>query len=211
LNKFYLFIILLSIASSAIAQSSDAEFGIKIGLQNHHVTPLETISLESSAELVEMSIGNIDYGFHAGIYGRFKLFKLLWEPAALLNSQGMTYLVKSADDEVAELKEFYQSLDIPLNIGVLILNTVKIHAGPVAHFHLNSTSELFDTEGYEQKFDMANFGYQAGLGLDLKKLRLSLNYEGNFNHYGDHMQFEGESISFNETPSRLILSLGAAF
>ena len=211
LKKFYLFIFLATIASSAISQDSSAEFGLKIGLQNHNIVPLETISLESSTELVEMSIGEIDYGFHAGIYGRFKLLKLIWEPALLLNSQGISYLVTTANDEVDEVKEFYQTLDIPLHIGVIILNTVKIHAGPVAHFHLNSTSELFDTEGYEQKFKNATFGYQAGLGIDIKKLRLGLNYEGNFNRYGEHMNFEGQSYTFSKSPSRLILSLGAAF
>lgn len=211
LKRIYLFIIFITIASSAFAQNRDAEFGIKIGLQNHNIIPVESISLESSTELVEMSIGEIDYGFHAGIYGRFKFLKLVWEPALLLNSQGITYLVTEANDQVTEVKENYQNLDIPLTIGVKIFNTLKIHAGPVAHIHLNSTSELFDTEGYEQKFKNATFGYQAGLGLDIRKLRLSLNYEGNFTNYGDHISFDGQSYTFTESPSRLILSLGAAF
>ena len=202
---------MLSIACSANAQNGDAEFGLKIGLQRHNIAPLETISLDNSVDLVDMSIGDIDYGFHAGIYGRFKLLRLIWEPALLLNSQGITYLVTQKNDEVTEVKEYYQDLDIPLNIGFKILNTIKLHAGPVAHIHLNSTSELFDRQGYEQKFKNATFGYQAGLGLDFRKLRLSLNYEGNFAHYGDHINFDGQSYTFSESPSRLIFSLGAAF
>ena len=210
LKRFYLTLLLVTITTLAFAQDDKAEFGIKIGLQNHNVVTPETISLESSAELVEMSIGEIDYGFHAGFYGRFKFLKLYWEPALLLNSQGITYLVKESDDSVTEVKEYYQDLDIPLNIGFKIA-FVKIHAGPVAHIHLNSTSELFDVEGYEQKFKNATFGYQAGLGLDFKKLRLSLNYEGNFTNYGDHISFEGEGYTFSESPSRLIFSIGLAF
>lgn len=210
LKKFYLFIILLTAAYVANAQDDRAEFGIKIGLQHHNISTPETISLESSADLIEMSIGEIDWGFHAGIYGRFRFLKLYWEPALLLNSQGITYLVKETDDSVIEVKEYYQDLDIPLNIGVKIA-FLKIHAGPVAHIHLNSTSELFDRQGYEQKFKNATFGYQAGLGLDLKKLRLSANYEGNFTRYGEHISFEGESYTFTESPSRLIFSVGLAF
>ena len=210
LNRFYLTILALTIATSAFSQNDRAEFGIKIGLQDHNVTTPETISLSSSTELVEMSIGEIDYGFHAGIYGRFKFLKLYWEPALLLNSQGVTYLVKETDDTVIEVEENYQDLDIPLNIGFKIA-FIKIHAGPVAHIHLNSTSELFDVEGYAQRFKNATFGYQAGLGLDFKKLRLSVNYEGNFTNYGDHISFEGESYTFSESPSRLIYSIGVAF
>lgn len=210
LKSFYLLLLLLSIATLATAQNDRAEFGLKIGLQHHNLVTPETISLEGSTELIEMSIGNIDYGFHAGIYGRFKFLKLYWEPALLLNSQGMTYLVTETDDSVTEVKEYYQDLDIPLNIGFKIA-FLKIHAGPVAHIHLNSTSELFDRQGYEQKFKNATFGYQAGLGIDVKKLRLSLNYEGNFTNYGEHISFEGQSYTFSESPSRLILSVGLAF
>ncbi len=202
---------MLTIASSAIGQKGDAEFGIKIGLQGHLLPAVETINLVSSTELTDMSISNIDYGFHAGIYGRFKFLRLVWEPALLLNSQGMTYSVTKPNDEVSELKEFYQDLDIPLNIGIKLFNTIKIHAGPVAHIHLNSTSELFDVDGYEQKFKNSTFGYQAGLGLDIRKLRLSLNYEGNFTHYGDHINFGNQSYSFSDSPTRFIFSLGAAF
>ena len=210
LKRFYLLILLLTVALSAFAQNDRAEFGIKIGLQDHNVVTPETISLESSTELVEMSIGDVEYGFHAGFYGRFKFLKLYWEPALLLNSQGITYLVKETDDSVIEVKEYYQDLDIPLLIGFKVA-FVKIHAGPVAHIHLSSTSELFEVDGYEQKFKNATFGYQAGLGLDVKKLRLSLNYEGNFTNYGDHISFEGESYTFSASPSRLILSVGLAF
>jgi len=211
LNKFYLYIFLLTIASSAYGQKNDAEFGIKIGLQNHNVSTPETINLETSAELLNMAISNIDYGFHAGIYGRFRFLALVWEPSLLLNSQGMTYVVTSTNDEVSEVREYYQTLDVPLTVGVSLFNTLKIHAGPVAHFHLNSTSELFDVQGYSQKFEMATFGYQAGFGLDLKRLRITLNYEGNFTEYGDHIVFQGQSYNFSDKPSRLILSLGVAF
>ncbi len=210
MNRFYILILLLTISIAVNAQNDRAEFGIKIGLQNHNFITPETISLNNSSELIEMSIGDIDYGFHAGFYARFKFLKLYWEPSLLLNSQGITYLVKETDNSVIEVKEYYQDLDLPLLVGFKVA-FVKFHVGPVAHIHLNSTSELFDVEGYEQKFKNATFGYQAGFGLDLSKLRLSLNYEGNFTNYGDHISFEGESYNFSESPSRLILSIGLAF
>lgn len=210
LKRFYIILLFVSALYTANAQSDRAEFGIKIGLQDHNVKTPETISLENSLNLVEMSIGDIDYGFHAGIYARFKFLKLYWEPALLLNSQGITYLIKETDDTVVEVKEFTQELDIPLNIGFKIA-FLKFHAGPVAHIHLNSTSELFEVEGYEEKVKNATFGYQAGLGMDIQKLRLSLNYEGNFSNYGDHINFDGESYTFSQSPSRLILSVGLAF
>ncbi len=183
LKKFWIISCFLALSLSISAQK-EAEIGIRIGIQNHNIVPVETLSIESATDLLEMSVNEIDYGFHAGFYGRFKFIGLIWEPALLLNSQSISYEITSTDpngDQITDIKkEYYQSLDIPLTLGAKIA-FVKIHAGPVAHIHLHSTSELFDVSGYDQKFKTATYGYQAGLGLDIKKLRIQFNYEGNFN------------------------------
>ncbi len=210
------FIILLSLIclSSSFGQKDKFEIGLRIGLQDHNVMPLETLSINSASELLEVSVDEIDYGFHAGVYCRLKALGIIIEPAALLNSQSISYKVTSTDNsgnEVESIKrEYYQNIDFPILLGVKIA-FVKIHVGPVMHLHLNSTSELFDVNGYEQKFNDATFGYQGGLGVDIKKLRIQLNYEGNFTRFGNHIVFDGESYNFSENPSRLIGSIGVAF
>jgi len=199
---------------SVQGQKDKFEVGLRMGLQDHNVMPLETLSISSASQLIEVSIDEIDYGFHAGVYCRLKLLGLIIEPAVLLNSQSINYKVTSTDDNGMEVesikKEYYQNIDFPLLFGVKIA-FVKIHVGPVVHFHLNSTSELFDVAGFEQKFNEASFGYQGGIGLDFKKLRLQLNYEGNFSRFGNHLVFDGQSYNFSENPSRLIGSIGVAF
>jgi len=88
---------------------------------------------------------------------------------------------------------------------------LRLQGGPVGHVFLNSTSELFDIEGYDQKFDEMTFGYQAGVGLDIWKLVLDVKYEGNFNKTGDHIVFAGQQFNFDQTPGRLLVSVGFAF
>jgi len=81
----------------------------------------------------------------------------------------------------------------------------------VAHVFLDSTSELFDFANYEQNFDDLTIGYQAGIGLDIWKFVLDFKYEGNFQKYGDHLVFFGNQYQFDDSPGRMIASLGFAF
>ena len=91
------------------------------------------------------------------------------------------------------------------------LGPLRLGAGPVAHVHLNSNSELFDFDGFDQKFKELTWGYQAGIGLDLWKLVLDFRYEGNFNKYGDHLVFFGNTYAFDDNPGQLVASVGFAF
>lgn len=209
-KNFILSLLLLFVCSFTFGQS---EFGMKLGMQSYSIDKLERLSVESVGEAVDLAIQDVDLGFHAGFYGRIKIAALYIEPALLLNSHSATYQIQSDSSGTnvnSVHKEYYQNLDIPITLGIKF-GPVKIHAGPVAHIHLKSTSELFDVKDYEQRFSDASFGYQAGLALDIKKLRIEANYEGNFSKFGDHMVFAGQEIQFSQSPSRLIFSVGIAF
>lgn len=88
---------------------------------------------------------------------------------------------------------------------------LRLQGGPVGHLFLNSKSDLFDLEGYDQRFDEMTYGWQAGIGLDIGKVILDFKYEGNFNNFGDHIVFGNNSYQFDDSPGRFIASLGIAF
>jgi hypothetical protein len=73
---------------------------------------------------------------------------------------------------------------------------------------INTSSDLFDWEGYEDRFDTAQYGFRVGLGGNLGKINVGLEYEGNFSKFGDHISIAGQEFSFDSRPSRLILNLG---
>ena len=52
----------------------------------------------------------------------------------------------------------------------------RLYGGPVAHIHLSSTSTLTRFGTYGQKFKDATYGYQAGFGFDIWKLRLGTGF-----------------------------------
>ncbi|MBP7644615.1 MAG: hypothetical protein KA767_14840, partial [Saprospiraceae bacterium] len=108
------------------------------------------------------------------------------------------------------VNETYNSVDLPVMIG-LKAGIIRLYAGPVAHLHINSKSDLIDFDGYEQRFKSATYGYQAGFGFDLWKLRFDVAYEGNLSNFGDHITIGGESFSFNDSAARLLGTVSYKF
>lgn len=204
-------LLLLSLSLTAQAQ---VNFGIRAGVTTTSidVNDLNILS-ENGMQNLQLSLQEARYGVHAGILLRFQMKSFFIQPEVLFNSNQSSYTIADAEDMslIGEVfSEKYQYLDIPVMFGFKA-GPVRLNAGPVGHVFINSTSELFDLDGYEQRFDDFTFGWQAGLGLDLWKFTVDVRYEGNFSKYGDHIEFFGRRYAFDQAPSRLIFSVGYLF
>lgn len=148
-------------------------------------------------------------GFTGGIYARFGDGFFI-QPELLLSQKGGNFV-----DIVGIERTFKQTyLDIPILIGTRIGNTVRLNAGPVATFLINGDEPFLDQIGITQEdgFRKALLGYQAGVGFDIKKIRLDLRYEGNindvFNIDYNNQQTEDQ---FSGKGSLFMFTLGYAF
>jgi len=209
MNKTISLILLLFLCSSAFSQ---IEFGISLGTNSTNVES-PTISQHSSDEIINLNFKDIEYGYHAGLYTRFKLFGVYVKPSFLLNSTKVNYSVNKIEGDkiISSIKsESFKKLDIPIELGFK-LAFLRISAGPVAHIMLDSTSELFEIKEYSQKFKDATYGYWLGAGIDLWKLRLDFNYEGNLSRFADHLTINGQELEFSGKANRYLLTLGYAF
>ncbi len=168
---------------------------------------------KSNSDSFNLKFENASYGFHFGAGVRISINNFYFQPQLIFNSNKANFKFKdfntsSAYDSVRTEK--YQYLDIPLILGVK-LGVLRLNIGPVAHFQLNSTSDLIDIKGYEEKFKTATFGYQAGLGFDINFISIDILHEGNFSNYGDHIQFFGSKLNFSNKASRLIGTISFRF
>ena len=197
-----------------LTTQAQVKFGIRGGISTDQVQPSDLlIKSGSDAEELKLAVNDSGYGTHFGLFTQIKIKKFFIQPEVLFNSNSVNYTVTDfRNTNVVDLvkNEKYQNLDIPLMMGFKF-GPVRLQGGPVGHVFLNSTSELFDVEGYSQKFDEMTFGYQAGVGLDVWKFVLDVKYEGNFNKQGDHIVFGGQQYNFDQTPGRLLVSLGVRF
>lgn len=204
---FFAFLILFTTSLHA-----QIEFGVKTGLSSIDLADKSIILGDENN--TEITVADAGYGIHFGLYSRVSLLNLYIEPALLFNSSTVDYNLKEEvfDEGVINTirSESYNKLDIPVMVGMK-MGFFRFHGGPVAHLHLNSASELTAINGYAQKFKEATYGFQAGVGLDILKLRIDVNYESNLSKFGDHINVGGQDFSFDDRPARLVASLGFRF
>lgn len=202
-----LFCVLFSVPSEA-----QFNFGVKAGVFNTEITPGSIVSHAYDHDM-ELTVLENEYGIQFGIWAKLSFLGIYLEPGITFNSTSTTYMLQEFfSEEMHEnvLKENYKYVDIPINVGVK-LGLVRCYAGPVIHLVIDSPSELFKIEGYEQKFDMATYGVALGVGLDVWRFRLDLGFEANLSKFGDHITLFNQEYAFDDAPSRTILSLGYQF
>jgi hypothetical protein len=187
--------------------------GLKFGASSNNLLT-QPIAIDGQHDYSDLSLAlrNAHYGIHAGLFSQIKLAGFFIQPEILFNSTGADYNITELGQKPITIikRESYQNLDIPVLMGIK-LGPLQLGAGPVGHVHLQSTSELFDIQGYSQKFKEFTYGYQAMGALVIGKLYLDVRYEGNFSNLGDHFQFFGKSYAFDRSPTRIIGSIGIAF
>jgi len=198
---------------ATMTTSAQFEIGVRAGLSSTDIDP-NSIVLQNGDNDVQVSVIEANYGFHFGLYSRISFLGIFVEPNFLFNSSSVDYQLREEIFDTGVINsirsESYNNLDIPILVGCK-LGFFRVQAGPVAHIFLNSTSELTDIPGLNQKFKDATFGGQIGFGLDIMKVRLDLNYEVNLSKFGSHLNVGGSTFDFDDRPSRLIASLGVRF
>jgi len=196
-------LITLFMAGTALAQ---AEFGVKMGFHSFDLSNPSDIILPDDESI---RFTDAKMGFQGGFYGRFKLGGISLEPRLMLHSTSVEYSFNGENGGLIDniKKESFTQLDIPLLFGfdVLFVNAL---VGPVAHLNLDSSSDLFDLAGYDDRFSTATYGFRAGFCISLGNIDISMEYEGNFTEFGEHITIGGQQFDFADTPSRLIVNLG---
>ena len=191
--------------------TAQLKIGIKAGISSSDIDASDlVITNRGDIDELGIAIDDANFGFNFGLFAQAKIANFFIQPELIFNSNSVDFRITdfTKPSSIGEIKnESYQYLDIPVLMG-LKAGPLRIGAGPVAHYFLNSTSELFDFEGYDQKFEDLTWGWVAGAGLDLGKIHFDVRYEGNFGNFGGHMNFFGERLDFDTAPSRFSLQLG---
>jgi len=205
MKKSILFVsaLFLFIGTSSYSQ---VEFGVKMGVHSFDLSSPADIVLPDNQTI---RFTDAQLGFQGGIYTKFDLGNIYLEPRIMLNTNSVQYTLNGDNGGLFEniKEESFTNLDIPLLFGFDVL-FLDMFLGPVAHINLNTTSDLFDIAGFDERFQTATYGFRIGTCFSLGNIELGLVYEGNFSNFGDHITIGGESFTFADTPSRLIFNVG---
>jgi len=179
LSLFLLFIFKLSIAESPV------NLGIKIGMNSSSL-------ITNVDEFFDKSEIN---HYLVGAFARVSLGRLYFQPEAYFNTKGG---IITATNSITEMQDFsevfsYQTIDIPLLLGVNIINkpvfNLRVHAGPVLQY---VTSDPILSEVSHLNIDELKdnyIGIQAGIGLDIWFISVDARIENSFNIFVANSSF----------------------
>lgn len=212
-------LVIIAIAALlALPAFSQLKFGIKAGASTTSVTMDDIKQVTSTTGTITTTyaiekLKGLNYGFHAGVFGRVSISKLFVQPELLFSTRTNEYKVTDvAAATVEDVKQSFSKIDIPVMVGVK-LGPARINAGPVGSFLINSPNELIDDPDFETIYGKMSFGYQAGVGVDLiGKLTFDLRYEGSLKKYQNQIEnTAGTSFNLDDRPNAFLLSIGIMF
>lgn len=203
--KKYLFLIIATcISFTAISQYNPFfRFGIKAGANLSNVKGND-LKLGKGGDAFDFS-DNDDrsLGFTGGIFMRFgRNFYI--QPEFLVSQNGGTFnLYKDGfKNEDGKFDIRFTHFDVPVLIGGRIGRVFRINLGPMASFQLAESGKLGKSfDEYTGKYadvaykDGVAWGYQMGVGIDLRRFNFDIRYEGNVN---DIFDINYKSISAQE-------------
>lgn len=210
LKNFFVALSLLFLSTTLNAQFTA---GIKGGLHNSLVNDGQAYTFNAEGvEALKLEFSEALYSFHGGLYAQAQLGKLIIRPELVYSSNKHAFLIEDLKNMNSPqiVEESYQQLDIPVLFGTKF-GFVRLNAGPVGHLHLNDTSDLVDFEGYSSRFKEMTYGWQGGIGFDIKRFSLDVRYEGNFNKFGDHITIGDTDFNFDGQANRFLASVGFSF
>ena len=135
---------------------SQVDFGIKAGINTFDVN--DEI-LEGDFQEFSLAVSEAQYGFHAGVFLRAKLGPIHIQPELIFNSDNVDYTFDQGGLGQTIINQRYRALDLPILAGIK-LGPLRIQGGPVAHYQLESITDLTDeirTEEFSDKLNPVSY------------------------------------------------------
>jgi len=184
-------IVLILSITSITGQTSDQNnlrFGVKGGL---NVSNMFTKDVQDNNTLM---------GFHAGLFLKIPITSVLaFQPELLYTTKGSELTYNSFISGKASFSLSY--IEIPLLAVINLTENFNIHGGiylaslTSVKITNKSSVDLFNFESDLKKsdFEMYDYGFVAGAGLDLNKFSLGIRYEYGMRPVGKERFILGQS------------------
>lgn len=194
--KKLVLIVLVTLSSlSLYAQKNGV--GIKAGLSSTQVDFKSEQFVPSDAQM----------GYHLGVFARFGGVGFFVQPEVLFTQTSGKFKlelppVSSISSTQYEAK--FNRLDVPVMAGFRMLKVIRIMAGPIASFNIDSSLKDAGTTVQNIDFKKATLGYQTGVGVDLGNLTFEGKYEGGLSRFTENVG----SYTADNRLNQWVLSVG---
>jgi len=192
-----LVLVLLVFLGSLSAYAQKIGFGLKGGLSSTQVNFEGDQLVPSDAQL----------GYHLGVFARFGGIGFFVQPEVLFTQTSGQFKLElpplsSVSPTLYEAK--FNRLDVPVMAGFRLLKIIRVMAGPIASFNIDSSLENAGKTVQNIDFKNATLGYQTGVGVDLGNLTFEGKYEGGLSRFTENVG----SYTADNRINQWVLSVG---
>ena len=191
-----LVLVLLVFLGSLSAYAQKIGFGLKGGLSSTQVNFEGGQLVPSDAQM----------GYHLGVFARFGGIGFFVQPEVLFTQTSGQFLEISSLSSIPPInyEAKFNRLDVPVMAGFRLLKIIRVMAGPIASFNIDSSLQEAGKTVQNIDFKNATLGYQAGVGVDLGPLSFEGKYEGGLSKFTENV---GTYTTDNRI-NQLVLSVG---
>jgi len=172
--------VLLCVLSSLAVHAQKSGFGLKAGLSSTQVDFEGDQLVPRDAQL----------GYHLGVFARFGGVGFFVQPELLFTQTSGQFKLEvppASSTSPANYEAKFNRLDVPVMAGFRILKIIRVMAGPIASFNIDSSLKEAGTTVQNIDFKKATLGYQAGVGLDIGTLSIEGKYEGGLSNFTENI------------------------
>jgi hypothetical protein len=194
MKNLVLFLIVTLSSLSLYAQKNGV--GIKAGLSSTQVNFKGEQLVPSDAQM----------GYHLGAFARFGGIGFFVQPEVLFTQTRGQFVEISSLSSVPPInyEAKFNRLDVPVMAGFRMLKIIRIMAGPIASFNIDSSLKEAGSTVQNTDFKKATLGYQTGVGVDLGNLTFEGKYEGGLSRFTENIG----SFTTDNRLNQWVLSVG---
>ena len=192
-----LVLVLLVFLGSLSAYAQKIGFGLKGGLSSTQVNFEGDQLVPSDAQL----------GYHLGVFARFGGIGFFVQPEVLFTQTSGKFkleLPPASSTSPTQYEAKFNRLDVPVMAGFRLLKIIRVMAGPIASFNIDSSLKEAGTTVQNIDFKQATLGYQTGVGVDLGNLTFEGKYEGGLSRFTENVG----SYTADNRLNQWVLSVG---
>tara|TARA_B100001115_G_C15845004_1_gene425210 strand:- start:952 stop:1560 length:609 start_codon:yes stop_codon:yes gene_type:complete len=198
MKKWILALILTFSLGSLQAQ---LDFGLRAGVGLAKAGISDFNSAQQAIEDIEDAERELSY--HAGIYFKIKTPVLFIQPEVIFSQVSQSVNAQQSGTTAERSLELDMSrVDIPLLIGKQF-GPLRLMAGPVYSANISDLSGNIDSD-----LKSGTFGYQLGLGFEIKKLLIDVRYEGAFSPWASNLIVDQTEYQVDLRTSQILVCLG---
>jgi len=196
--KKSLLLLLLMLTTGLAAKAQFFTAGIKGGISS---SSIDVDNVENN--LTQFKEADNITGYHGGVFLRFRAGNVFVQPEGLFTySGGKVEVSDDPNSSDVHIEKFnLNRLEVPVLLGYSFFKILRINAGPVASVLLNGK---FEGEKIDQYLDDTEWGWQAGVGLDIGNITADVRYQTLQSSYKNDAQNNG----FDIQNGQIMLSLG---